>query len=411
MARTTWALGFTGAVGAGCTTAVRELNFRKSYRMVRLSDVVRAKWAAQAQTSPTRAQLQQLGDDIRSKEGLGALVNHALRALDVAEGTAPIAIDGVRNFGEVRALEDLFGHRFLLVGVLAPYTTRWNRVAYDQYHTNGLTEKDFHDDDGRDQDEGHENGQQVGLCVDAADAIINNSGKVALDDYKNKVVNYADVLTGDVERAPTQHEIRMYTATSQSHSSRCLKRHVGAIVVGADGEVVGAGYNENPLSMAPCVDEQAYGGRCFRDIVRNRQFQSLVEQDTKCPVCSGTLTTVVGPPWRCPSCASSGITTNLEPYFFPERAMNWCTAIHAEDRALRIAGDRAVGGMIYTTTFPCFSCAERIISARIKQVVFTEPYPDAFSSERLSMAGVEVRQFEGVRSSAFERVFASNRPR
>lgn len=406
-----YVLGFTGAVGAGCSTATEILKYERGYRTVRLSSPIRDEWSVRhPDDTATREQLQALGDEMRATHGRAALVERALESLGDSDSGANIAIDGVRNLGEVEELQERFGHRFLLVAVLAQKTARWNRIGNSEYRGHGLTQADFDADDLRDQGEEGPEGQQVGLCVDSSDAIIDNSSAVTLEAYTQKVLDTADLLTRREVRAPSPHEIRMHTAFSQSHSSRCLKRHVGAVVIASDQEVAGVGYNENPLTMHPCVDEPTYEGRCFRDIVRNRQFVALVASATRCPSCAEPLEPVTGPPWHCAACRRAGKATDLERYFFPERAMNWCTAIHAEDRALRNAGEKAKGGLIYTTTFPCFGCAERIISAGVKTVVFTEPYPDVASADRLRLAKVEVRQFEGVRSSAFERIFAAVRP-
>lgn len=129
-----------------------------------------------------------------------------------------------------------------------------------------------------------------------------------------------------------------------------------------------------------------------------------------CPVCGKPLSRQEGPPWYCKSCSDSGKKTALDDLFFPDRAMNWCTAIHAEVWALFAAGERAKGGELYTTTFPCFQCAEKIKHNGIATVWYTEAYPDAFSRIRLEVSGVKLRQFDGVRSSSFERIFAVNRP-
>lgn len=69
------------------------------------------------------------------------------------------------------------------------------------------------------------------------------------------------------------------------------------------------------------------------------------------------------------------------------------------------AGRRARGSTLYTTTFPCFQCAEKISHAGIKWVVFTEPYPDIRAAARLELANIETERFEGIRSSRFDDVF------
>ena len=60
---------------------------------------------------------------------------------------------------------------------------------------------------------------------------------------------------------------------------------------------------------------------------------------------------------------------------------------------------------MYTTTFPCFQCAEKIVQAGIVKVIYTEPYPDLYSEKRLLLSGITLSRFEGVRSSSFERLF------
>jgi deoxycytidylate deaminase len=212
----------------------------------------------------------------------------------------------------------------------------------------------------------------------------------------------------------------MNVAYSTAHGSKCLKRQVGAVVVdavpGRMGEIVGQGFNDNPLGTAACVEEREYGadpqtgklGRCYRDIVRYESFVSLGEQGARCPKCGEELRTPDNkqPPWRCNNCA-----VDLERYFWPERAMTLCTAIHAEVAALSNAGRLAKGATLYTTTFPCFQCAERIAHAVIRYIVFTEPYPDVRAAHRLEVAGIEVIRFEGVRSRRFDEIFGNARKR
>lgn len=167
---------------------------------------------------------------------------------------------------------------------------------------------------------------------------------------------------------------------------------------------------KTPLGTSPCVEEKLYDGQCFRDRIRNDKFKQLAVQTAKCPECGAVLAVKEGPPWRCENCVKQGKKKSLEEFFFPDRAMNWCTAIHAEVWAILAAGDRARGGILYTTTFPCFQCAEKISQTKIKKVIFTEAYPDALGAERFSLAGIELAQYEGVRSTSFERIFSPTKP-
>lgn len=357
----------------------------------------------------TRLDLQKLGDQMREEGGSGVLVTEALKAIS---NESAIVVDGIRNLGEVRELEERFGYHFVLMGIMATAQERWDRIG-QTYTDTARTRVDFLQDDERDRNEETNTGQQVELCVDRSDVFVNNSDDVSIGRFKEKIVEFVDLISGKQPRHANQDEIRMNMAYGASHSSKCVKRHVGAIVVDGAGQAIAIGYNENPLGTHPCVEEPEYDCKCYRDIVRNDHFKSLADRGTRCPGCGEPITFEPGPPWRCGSCAKKDppVKTNLEAIFFPDRALNWCTAIHAEVWAMFVAGDRTKGGTLYTTTFPCFQCSEKIIQAGIKEVVYTEAYPDVKGELRLKLGSVKMRRFEGVRSSSFQRIFDAVRPR
>lgn len=403
LAPDTIVVAFTGAFGSGCTEAAKQLRDERGFKFIQLSSSLRSLWTREhGGKQPTRGDLQKLGDKLRQDVGLGALVDTGLE--DCSEADKRLAIDGIRNLGEIGRLRDLFGYRFTLVSVLSSPDARWGRIK-SKYADERLTRRDFEDDDERDRNEETKYGQQVELCLDKADILINNQIEVSLPDFQKKILEYADLMLGTKRRSATQTEILMSMAFAASHSSKCLKRHVGAIVVDTRGQVVGVGYNENPLGTNPCVEEPTYEHKCYRDIIRNAHFEDLAGRGARCPKCGEPLTHKEGPPWRCDACAKGGHKTNLESFFFPDRAMSWCTAVHAEVSAILAAAERARGGTLYTTTFPCFQCAEKITQAGIRVVCYSEAYPDPHSGKRLELSGIELRQFEGVRSSSMERFF------
>jgi deoxycytidylate deaminase/dephospho-CoA kinase len=397
-------IGLTGAFGGGCSTAARYLRDERAFTILRLSDEIKRRWKLSNSGEPSRSDLQSFGDQLRETEGLGVLVNASLEQLS---GKADrIVIDGIRNPGEIERLRDLFGYRFWLVATIASAQDRWGRVGSEQYRDKGLAERDFHADDLRDKgEEGVSCGQQVDRCIDRADILVSNGSEVTLAEYKDKILGHVDLAFGRTLRNATQREIFMNMAYSAAASSKCASRSVGAVVIDPSGGVAGVGYNENPPPTKPCIEEPKYQNRCYRDIVRDTQFEQLAESHAKCPKCGKALEFVPGPPWLCAACK-----TNLEAYFFPNRARSWCTAIHAEVAALFAAGRRARGGQLFATTCPCFQCAEKIVLAGISEVCFTEAYPDNKAQARLDLAGVRLVQFEGVRSASFERIFAARRP-
>ncbi|MGH3789195.1 MAG: deaminase [Pseudonocardiaceae bacterium] len=396
------AIGITGAVRSGCSTAAGHLREDRGFHHVRLSALVKDELRrTEPGAGASRQKLQAVGNRIRQANGRAELVRRAINKL--TESHTRIVFDGIRNCGEVDELRAVLGYRFALLGVLSDTQTRWERAG-DEYEKEGLGRSDFLEDDERDRSEGVDYGQQVAKCIDLSDAIVVNGDVTTRSAYRQKVIAMCDVLTMQRAREPTVDEIHMQMAFISSHRSRCLKRHVGAVIIDDEGEQTASGFNENPPPTQPC--EVEYQNKCYRDIVRNKKFADLMEKEVRCPKCGQPLEVKIpGPPWRCSACA-----TDLEQFFFPERAMSWCTAIHAEDRALRTAGRRARGATLYTTTFPCFQCAEKIIMAGVREVVFVEAYPDALSADRFAVANVTVRQFEGVLSPAFGRIFATARP-
>lgn len=395
-------IGLTGAFGSGCTTAAWILSqIDDAYTTVKLSDQVRAEWTKRnSDTEPSRRALQALGDDLRAEEGLEVL---AKRALDHARSQDPpprrIALDGIRNLGELRWLQRELGENFSLFALYADPDTRFER--YREYY--GSDQAAFAADDQRDQGEDEDWGQQVRRCVDQADVfLLNNaqiSGKVRREQaLRPKIERYASLVEGRLLEYPSREEVLMNLAFGASHGTKCLKRQVGAVIA-RGSDPISSGFNENPDDLGPCIHTF---GVCYRDQIRQERFEQLAEEGSRCPFCGGVLAIEPGPPWRCGSCRN-----DLELTFFPDRAMNWCTALHAEERALVNArGADLADSTLYTTTFPCMLCAEKIIHARISEVVFVDAYPDVHGKLLFQEAEVPFRLFEGVRSRNFHRYFA-----
>ncbi|MFZ0860921.1 MAG: hypothetical protein WAN18_09590 [Candidatus Sulfotelmatobacter sp.] len=408
MAAKPFVVGFTGPFGSGCSLAAKYLEHERQFTLVKLSAALNGIWRERnpGKEKAPKSDLQSLGDELRKNKGKQILAELAFQQVNL--GSEGIVVDGIKNVGEVEWLRSEFGYRFTLVAVLTPPDVRWDRLG-TEYNDRGLSVKDFAEDDRRDSKEDVAYGQQVALCIDQADILIDNS-EINIPEFKQRVLNYVDLATGKKTRSAYPHEILMNMAYSSSHSSKCLKRHVGALVVDTGGRVVGVGYNENPLGTKPCMEEESYNFKCYRDIVRTETLNNYSSRGILCPTCGKPLQHVDGPPWICLNCAAIGKKTSLDDIFFPDRALNWCTAVHAEVWALFAAGERARGGELYTTTSPCFQCAEKIKHNGIATVWYTEAYPDPFSRSRLDLAGVNVKQFDGVRSSSFERIFAVTRP-
>lgn len=345
-----------------------------------------------------RNQLQDRGNRLRQIEGLDYLAREACDRVDNL--TSPVdrcVFDGIRNHAEANYLRARF-QRFFLVAVQCPYDQRWQRLKA-QYEGQDLSEKDF-----RDQFEDSRYGQQVQRCVDDADVVLDNaeyrsSHAAAVRSLKQKISRYVDLMAGEAGEDvsfPSREEIIMTMAYAQAQGSCCLKRHVGAVIATESGNVIAGGFNENVEPMKPCYQEFQ---SCRKDSMMVGQLENLTER--YCPDC-GKKIQEPEPPYRCGSCGIS-----LKTVYFQDRGMRWCTAMHAEVRALRNASGRQLdGAVLYSTTFPCYDCAKEMVQSGIKTLVYVEPYPDQDSVWYFKEYDFQVRPFEGVKARAFHRLYA-----
>lgn len=347
------------------------------------------------ETRDWRQSLQDIGDEKR----LERLDYWVARAVKDAPDGKNLVIDGIRNLGEIQALRGTFPVCYV-IAVVASKDTRWKRVQ-DLYDRDL---KAFERDEQRDADGDIINGQQVEKCVNDADYVLWNEqdlrpagerGSTLLGKLSRDVA----LMRGNGAPAgyPTPAESYMTSAYAASHLSRCLKRFVGAVIVSDKGIPLSLGFNENPIIMKSCESEY---GHCFKDTNMGARLEEMGK--VYCPDC-GEKQDALAPPWRC---KNTNCRTNLKLRFFPNRNMELCTAIHAEERAIRSLGDRdATGATLYVTTFPCLQCARHIVDVGISNVVYVEAYPVAESQKFLEHNRVVVKPFEGFKARAFTRIF------
>jgi deoxycytidylate deaminase len=318
----------------------------------------------------------------------------------------PIVIDGIRNHHEVRFLRHTFPN-FFLIAVCAEKENRWPRVK-DDYDGR---QAEFERDDRRDQNENVEHGQTVQRCVDDADFIYCNDTQhivrvagtekpdtIAIEtEFKKQASDFVLLLKGDLHgRTPTTEELQIAAAYALSNASGCLKRHVGAVITVNDRGLevpISVGYNDSPAGVTRCMQS----GRCRKDDYLSSWFGA--QGKVHCPHCgkehhSPTHTTLC-------ECGHS-----LRDWLQPLRGMQFCRAVHAEERAIRSLGQRNVkDGILYVTSFPCFQCARMILDTGIREVVYVEAYPQPEARDFLKENGCKVRPFNGFTARSFFRVF------
>lgn len=130
------------------------------------------------------------------------------------------------------------------------------------------------------------------------------------------------------EARPGMDEYFTGIAFAVRERANCLGQRVGAIIV-LDRRIIATGYNGTPENMPNCLD-----GGCVRCANRQGRFAS------------GT-------------------------------AYDICICVHAEQNALLSAarfGTAVQGGVLYSTTRPCFGCTKELLQARVQAVRFVHDW-------------------------------------
>lgn len=143
------------------------------------------------------------------------------------------------------------------------------------------------------------------------------------------------------QQRPTWDEYFLQLARQASTRSTCLRRQVGAVLVRGH-RILATGYNGAPRGVAHCLDVG-----CLRDRLK----------------------------------VPSGERHEL------------CRAIHAEQNAViqaAIHGVAVEGATLYCTHQPCILCAKVLINAGVREIYFSEGYPDEFAVAMCEEAGVRL---------------------
>ena len=91
------------------------------------------------------------------------------------------------------------------------------------------------------------------------------------------------------------------------------------------------------------------------------------------------------------------------------KILDYCRALHAEENAILNvtrtgSSSELKEATLYTSTYPCNLCANKITQVGIKKVVYFEPYPMKEAKDILSDGNVKQEPFEGVTFNAYFRL-------
>lgn len=388
-------IGLTGSFGSGCTYVAEEILSKLGYWRLSLSTVLREEYESRhGSSNASRRDLQAFGDELRQAHGHEWLAKKILEktsAIDSAQ--AGWVIDSIRNPAEVHCLRDHLSS-FFLFGVYATRDRRWSRVQRI-YSGN---QRDFDEDDERDAGRQSEKcGQRVEDCFTEADVVFANDqdfaspGNEPFTELERKVRAYVDLISNPLSRRqPAQYESLMASAYTISQRSSCLKRKVGAVIVDAEGTIISSGFNEVPRNDRPCAKEYGMCGRA-RDW---KKLESLLRDKF------GT--------------ESGEQHMLLEEVRREFRMLDHCRALHAEENAIvsLARNGRSVPlreCTLFTTTYPCRLCANKIVNLGIGRVIYLEPYPDPQAKVILKEGNVKDEFFEGITFKAYSRIYGEKK--
>ena len=450
-------IAFAGPMGCGISSLIDSMSERLKERGY--TDVVHIKlskfldeaisnrlvseWKPETTSSAKCSRyrrLQEAGRDLRVKSKNPAIlaeyavqeiaVDRTRRALEKSEvvGDGPIVpgrvaylIDQVKRPEEVALLRTVYRNLFFLAGVTRIYASR--ATALEEEFVNSSEVVALMEID---RSEGGKNGQQLDKTLHLSDYFIRNDA-TTIDEKKRKVNRFLDLVHGDKSVTPTDSEHGMYSAYCASLRSACLSRQVGAAIATQTGEVIATGCNDVPKSGGGLYTS-SYSGADMRCVHRDGQvcFNDSHKrhlQDEIGAILDAALLGLTDRPVSLPADDRKNLLDSIYSNTRLKDLIEFSRSVHAEMDAIvslaRIGGAGIQGATLYTTTFPCHSCARHIVASGIARVFYVEPYEKSLAKELHSDAiafeiepttdtspkKVEFLHFEGVAPRQFHNMF------
>lgn len=363
-----------------------------------------------------------LGDDMGAQLGVKSILVHRAKehpGEDLGEiepkKTAYI-IDQLKHPNEVKLLRLIYGEMFYMVGVLCAHDRR-KQMLVDMGMSKLLAERLME----RDKKESDDNGQQLDKTLQHADFFVSNS-RQNIADLRKSLLRFVDLIHGAPGLTPNIEERGMFAAYSAGLRSACLSRQVGAAIVDPTGNVISTGCNDVPRaggglyepgdSDRRCVFKDGY---CHNDKHKNglrEEILSALQKD------GFSLEDAV---------RAADIVRNKTRV---KDLIEFSRAVHAEMDAIIGVARTNVSGIsgatLFTTVYPCHSCARHIVAAGIGSVIYIEPYEKSLAAQlhddsilqepetpQVGVASkrVSFMHFEGVAPQKFSRLFQTSIPR
>lgn len=313
---------------------------------------------------------------IRRRRGLQ--IERGLKLDRPPEAVAYI-LRSLKHQEEVAMLREIYRERFLCISAHAPREERIKHLAARIADSHGSTERHSWEAEAvrlaqRDEAEGEDFGQDVRGTFPKADFFVDASHRTLAREQLERCLK---AWFGDPFASPLPDEYAMFHAHAAGVRSADLSRQVGAAIA-VDGDVVAVGCNEVP----------AYGGGGYwpgpgdaRDFMigldANARVRATAIEEVRLALeKAGWITEEHGR--RAGDFALALDNTRLD------SLTEFGRPVHAEMAAILDAarrGQAVRGATLYTTTFPCHTCAKHIVGAGIRRVVYIAPYPKSMAED------------------------------
>lgn len=355
-------------------------------------------------------------------------------------------IDAFRNPAEVDYFRKRYA-QFYLISLYADKEVRKHRILVKSKHKNDFSEwfeRIDRRDSGDDNDITDFYSQNVSRCCYLSDIAIGNNIRYKTYSLDNelveKLLKYYALLISPGCVPPSKEETLMNLAYSISLRSTCISRKVGAVITDKKGFIVGMGWNDVAHTQIGCgyltADDYKTNSTYLIDLLKSNSDSSIDEVISELPsnfafcykdalsqkkvhhkVNNIDFKSIIKK--YLPEKSSDSIYEDIDKNVKDKikktisiKRLEYCRSLHAEENALLQVASRGgvgvEGGAIYTSTFPCELCAKKIYQSGIKEVYYTEPYPNSISESVFLKDGVndiKLIPFEGVKSSAYYRLY------
>lgn len=348
-------------------------------------------------------ELQDMGDEIRRLTKQKAISAHlaiflmAAKRARKADTSHRVAwlIRSLKRPEEVEAFRQLYGPRFILLGLHVPEPVRRKTVEKRWQRWASVTSQRFEEeatvDIRRDeQDRRVEYGQAVRSTFAAADFFIDGRSKEKAEETLSRAVR---LIFGEPFEPPHCVEQAMFHAFTAGLRSAEMGRQVGAAIISPSGDLVAVGTNEVPAAGGGLYwSSNQPDGRDFAQeppLDSNTLWQRRIAREL--------LVRMRQTKWLNPSRATdlgSGdydiSEDRLDEFLVDVKSTRFSDltefgrAVHAEMDAITSAARLGVSvdkGTLVSTTFPCHNCTRHLIAAGIGRVIYIHPYAKSLARD------------------------------